>query len=313
MISRRHIILLITVLSIALVLPTLLSGMASAASYPPMASGQTMGSVSGKIATTSNTGIANANVSIVNAASTGTVYATTKTDSSGSYLFTGVNSTGGAGLYRIYANASGYSDQYSNPFVVESSSTCTVPNVILSGSGPTATSTVTPCPTPKPGSVFGYVVQAGTGAVIADAKVSLVDGLDASTVYGPVRTDNTGYYRFTDISIRKSPGYRLHVEKDGYYEEYSSPFLAVTETTVKVNQTLTPTPDTSKFKNATVNTVATVGTPSPSVTPAPAATPTATPAPSPTSEAKAGLPIPGFELAAALAGIALACAAARKE
>lgn len=286
-------------LVLSVLLPAAITG--DCQPYPAMPAGHSTGSITGLVTSTSGTGISGVNISIVNASNLSLVYACSKTDSTGYYGISGVNSTGGGYGYRVYANASGYGDAYSTPVCVEPANTCNVHTLILSG-GPTPTPT--PSPTPRPGNVSGYVAVAGYGGAIPDATVTLVDALDAFTIYNTTQTDNTGYYRFGGVKIIGAPGYRVHVEKGGYVEVYSSPFNVAQNTSVIVNLTLSNTPAATVAAPAATSVPAIEGVTS---------TPAEKPCPTPTQGANAGLPgLPGFEAVAVMAGLAIACAAATK-
>lgn len=295
----------VSAILIALVFSITLSATVIAATYQPypaMPAGQSTGSITGRVTNTNGTGISGANVTIVNASNQSILYTYCKTDSDGYYGISGVNSTGGGNAYRVYANATGYNDSYSIPVCVEPANTCNVHLLILTGNG--TTSKPTPSPTPTPGNVSGYVTLAGYGGAISDATVTLVDALDAFTVYRTAHTDYYGRYRFDGVEIIGSPGYRLHVEKDGCVEAYSSPFIVKQNTSVTVNMTLSKTPVATAV-NSTSHTTPAGGT----VTPAPTEAPSASPVP----HVNAGLPgVPGFEALAALAGVGIAYAVARK-
>lgn len=287
---------LFAVLVLSITLPTVLG--ATYQSYPAMLPGKTTGSISGRVINSNNSGISGANVTVVNASNSSIFYKTIQADSGGYFCFTDVNSTNGGEAYRVLANASGYNDGYSVFVAVEPGNTCSVHTMTLSGNGPSPTTS----PTPKPGSISGYIRQAGTNTAMSDAKVTLVNALDAFTTYGSTHTDSNGYYRITGVKVISSPGYRLHIEKDGYREEYSSPFLIFTDTESWVNLTI------ARAIVATSN-AAPTNTTAPTIT----ATPSAPPSASPTPRANTGmLAIPGFELIAALAGLITACIAARK-
>ena len=296
------ILLLAVVFSI--VLPVVANA-ASYVSYPAMPSGKSTGSITGRVTNTNGTGIADANVTIINASNLSIMYTFTKTDNSGYYGFSAVNSTDGQGAYRAYANASGYSDAYSVPLVVEPANTCNVITLIMGGNGPSAT----PAATPRPGSVAGYVKLAGNSDAVSRAKVTLVNALDAFTTYDTVYTDNNGRYEFASTKVIASPGYRVHVEKDGYVEQFSSSFLVYTATPITINLTISKASDKSSASNSgnttsTVNTSAQAGTVSSQTQPSASTTP----------QAGAGLlGMPGFGAGILLVGIVIAFAVARKK
>lgn len=296
-----------SILLLAVVLAIVLPVVANAAiyePYPAMPSGKGTGSITGRVTNTNGTGIEGANVTIINAANLSLLYTLTKTDSSGYFGFTGVNSTNGEGAYRAYANASGYSDSYSIPLVVEPGNTCNVHTLIMGGSGPSPTPT--PTATPRPGSVSGYVKLVGHSEAISRAKVTLVNAMDAFTLYDATYTDNNGHYQFDNVKVIASPGYRIHVEKDGYIEQYSSSFLVYNSTAADVNLSISKSPDKSSVSNPG-NTTSNVST---SAQPEPSGSPSASPVP----QDWAGIPgAPGFEAVILLAGMVIAYVAARNK
>lgn len=298
--------LLVSPLLVVLALSPLLPAMAAAATYEPypaMPAGHTTGSLTGRVTNTNGTGIQGANVTIVNASNLSLFYTGGKTDSEGNFGFSGINSSGGQEAYRVYANASGYSDAYSVPVRIEPGNTCNVHTLILGGSGPSPTPT--PSPTPKPGNVSGYVTLAGYGGAITDARVCLVDALDAFTVYNATYTNTSGYYRFEGVRIIGAPGYRVHVEKDGYVEAYSAPFNVNQGASVSVNMTVNKIPEPTATATSGNNPSGRVNTTTDA---------TIISSATPASPANAGIPgLPGFAAITAVAGVVIAYAAVRKQ
>jgi len=112
--------------------------------YPPMPAGESSGSISGKV-TTSNVseGLPGVHIYVVNASNTSVEYASSYTDQSGRFSFTGVNASGSGYVYRIYGKNE-YGEGISNNFPVYPMTTATANLVII------PPSTYTPTPTPAP-------------------------------------------------------------------------------------------------------------------------------------------------------------------
>lgn len=262
--------------------------------YPPMAPGQNTGSVTGRVTTNASVAMPGVTVYIVNASNSTIRYMSSSTDNDGYFTFAGVNSTNSAAVYRIFGTASGYDNATSSAFSVSSGTTSTA-YVMLTRNYSIATPT--PVPPAGPGDIVGYIRVENTTKGIINARVSLVTARVQYVTITSVITDSNGRYHFSGVDYLASPGYKLRVEKDGYNEKFTAPFLIVSGSTVTKDISLTP----SAAANAT---------PAATVTPLPG-TPTPTPSSSATPQANPGLP--GFEIATALAGMTMAYALAKKK
>lgn len=262
--------------------------------FPPMLPGETTGSVTGRVTTNASAAMSGVTVYVVNAADSGVQYLSSSTDSNGYFTFAGVNATNGSAAYRIMATATGYDNTTSSAFPVNSGTTATA-YVMMTRNYSIVTPT--PTPVPGPGDIAGTIKIENTTKGIVNARVSLVKAdLQYVTITSAV-TDSSGRYHFSGVEYLSSPGYKLRVEKDGYNEKFTAPFMIVSGSTV--------TQDVSLSLSSSANT-----TPTATATPDPW---TPTPQPSPTASPKANAGIPGFGIVAALAGITLAYALARKQ
>ena len=286
--------ILLLMLIIVLLLPAVAAVYATEP-YPPMLPGHTAGSVTGRVTTNASQPMSGVAVYIVNAASNSVHYGSSTTDSNGYFAFASVNSTNGSAVYRILATEPGYDDAVSSTFAVSPGTTSTA---YVTMTRNYSIATPTPTPVPLPGAIAGTVKDSNTTKGIINAKVSLVKAnIQYVTIISAV-TDSNGRYRFSGVDYLEAPGYKLRVEKAGYEEIFTAPFMIVSDSTVTQDVYLTPV---ASSNGATQNATA---TPGPAVT----TTPTATPAPQTNS---AGLP--GFGIASALAGVTLAYALARKK
>jgi hypothetical protein len=262
--------------------------------YPPMAPGQNTGSVTGRVTTNASVAMPGVTVYIVNASDSTIRYISSITDNDGYFTFAGVNSTNGAAVYRIFGAASGYDNATSSAFSVSSGTTATA-YVMLTRNYSIATPT--PVPPAGPGDIVGYITVENTTKGIINARVSLVTARVPDVTIVSVITDSNGRYRFSGVDYLAAPGYRLRIQKNGYDETFSAPFLIVSGSTVTKDISLSP----SVTANATQ---------SGSATPLPG-TPTPNTSASATPHANPGLP--GFGIATALAGVTLAYALAKKK
>lgn len=290
-----HLTSSLLLLAVALVaaLP-MVAAVCATAPFPPMAPGHSPGCVSGAILTNTSRGIAGASVSIVNSANNSVVYFTTTTDSGGSFSFAYVNSTNGSAVYRLFATAIGYDNGTSSAFAVGSGTTASL-NVVLSRNYSVATPS--PTPVPGPGDVAGYVTTGNASKGVSGAKVSLVQATNPYVPLTSTTTDGIGRFTFGGVAYLASPGYQLKVEKEGYESKFSKPFQIVSGLEVRKDVSLNSTGGSDSGNTTVKKDVDTKATPT--LRPA-----TSTPAAKPA--------VPGFEALAALAGIVLVAAVARK-
>ncbi|WP_424359123.1 carboxypeptidase-like regulatory domain-containing protein [Methanocella sp. MCL-LM] len=262
--------------------------------FPPMLPGETAGSVTGRVTTNASVAMGGVTVYVVNASDSGIQYLSSKTDNNGYFTFAGVNATNGSAVYRVMATALGYDNATSSAFSVSPETTATAYIMMTRNY---SIVTPTPTPVPGPGDIAGTIKIENTSKGIINARVSLVKAdLQYVTITSAV-TDSSGRYHFSGVDYLSAPGYKLRVEKDGYNEKFTAPFLIVSGSTVTQDVSLSP--------SASANTT-------PTATAAPD-TQTPTPQTSPTASPKANAGIPGFGVAAALAGMTLAYALARKK
>ncbi len=241
--------------------------------YPPMPESVLPGNVSVNVVFNSPlTPIADAFVAITDVTDTSIIYATGYTFPNGSCNFTGVNSTGGQRIYRVFASKDGYLNGYSNAFVVSDSGNDSVNVILTLPDGPYPVFSGT-------GNVSGRITAAN-GSGIPGATVRLVNVKNPVIIYASNITDGDGKYTMATASVSPELAFVLVVKIAAYPEARSIPFAIGPNASVT-----TDLMDNDVYPGAptiTVTPVPPTPTPTPSPTPAPTAIPTPTPTPAPT-------------------------------
>ncbi|MGA9138977.1 MAG: carboxypeptidase-like regulatory domain-containing protein [Methanocella sp.] len=241
--------------------------------YPTMPEGVLPGNVSVNVVFNNPlTPIADAFVAITDVTDTSIIYATGYTFPNGSCNFTGVNSTGGQCIYRVFASKDGYLNGYSNAFMASDSGNDSVNVILTLPDGPYPVFSGT-------GNVSGRITAAN-GSGIQGATVQLVNVKNPVIVYASNTTGDDGKYTMATASVSPERAFVLVVKIPPYPEARSIPFAIGPNASVT-----TDLMDNDVYPGAptiTVTPVPPTPTPAPSPTPAPTATPTPTPTPAPT-------------------------------
>lgn len=309
----RITLLLLASVVIALIVPAvpaLSDSMYHYQNFPPMQPGQEPGSVTGRVAyALTGVGIPYAHVTIVNASNSSLKYASLDADSTGCFHFYPVNSTNGERAYKLVVQAIDKTT-YSESFAVGSGIDMgmDVPIYVQD------LAMATPTPQPVLRNLSGTVADESAGLGIPGVTVAIVNALNPDYTYNTTLTDSQGRYSFENVSDIIPPGYKLHLQKEGYESTASGPFtMDLYPLAINVTMKQKPSDEALADKNASTS-------PSPAVTTAVtvSSAPTSMPGEAtsaPTQSSTTPAPAPGFGAIPALLGtaVAFACAARAKK